>query len=287
MSEGFRDADRLSYGPEEIRTAKEAIRQRSKLTPSVALILGSGLGGFADELDEATTIDYSGLPGFPRSTVEGHAGRLVLGRVADTPVVAQQGRFHVYEGYSAAQLTFPLRVMHALGARILVVTNAAGGVDHRLEPGDLMVIEDHINFQFRSPLRGMGSLVDRDRFVDMSQPYSKRLIAIALETAGRLGISRVRTGTYFAETGPSYETPAEIRMVRILGGDAVGMSTAPEVVAARHLDMEVLGIACISNLAAGMAAEPLSHDEVMEVTGRVGATFRRYLKALVPTLPLS
>jgi len=175
-------------------------------------------------------------------------------------------------------------VLHALGARILLVTNAAGGGDPRLRPGDLMILEDQVNFQFRSPLRGRGSLVDADRFVDLGDALSPRLVDLALRVAAEKGIPRVRAGTYWGNLGPAYETPAEIRMVRTLGGDAVGMSTVPEVVVARHLRMEVLGIACISNLAAGLSPTPLTHEEVIEVTREVGRTFRGLVSALVPRL---
>ncbi len=280
-----REHDVIEFTPGDVARAAGAVRARTPLEPRVALILGSGLGGYADRFGDAVAVDYADLPGFPVSTVEGHAGRLVLGAAAGVPAVAQQGRFHPYEGYSAAQVTFPLRVMHALGARVLVVTNAAGGVDPRLEPGDLMLIEDHVNFQFRSPLRGRGPVVDADRFVDLSEPYSRRLLRTAEATAAELGLVRVRTGTYFGGLGPSYETPAEVRMIRALGGDAVGMSTVPEVIVARHLGMEVLGITCVSNRAAGLSAQPLAHDEVIEVTERVRETFTRYLEALVPRLP--
>ncbi len=277
----------MAYGPEEVERAAAAVRARTDQVPGVALILGSGLGDYADTFADRVAVDYADLPGFPVSTVEGHAGRLVLGAANGVPAAAQQGRFHLYEGYSAAQITFPLRVMHALGARVLVVTNAAGGVDHRLEPGDLMLIEDQMNLQFQSPLRGRGPLLDRDRFVDMSEPFSRRLLDVAHRTAAELGLARVRAGTYWGNLGPAYETPAEIRMVKRFGGDAVGMSTVAEVVAARHLGMEVLGISCISNLAAGLSAEPLHHQEVMEVTARVRETFTRFLQALLPRLLVS
>jgi purine-nucleoside phosphorylase len=277
----------MAYGPGDVSRAAAAVRSRSDLTPQVALILGSGLGAFADTFADRTAVDYADLPGFPIATVEGHAGRLVLGTAGGVAVAAQQGRFHLYEGYSAAQITFPLRVMHALGAGVLVVTNAAGGVDHRLEPGDLMLIEDQVNLQFRSPLRGRGPLVDRDRFVDLSSPFSRRLLDVALKSAAELGLARVRLGTYWGNLGPAYETPAEIQMVKRFGGDAVGMSTVAEVVAARHLGMEVLGISCISNRAAGLSTEPLHHEEVMEVTARVREMFTRFLEALLPGLPPS
>ena len=284
MSGGFRDADRIGFTPEDIARCVETIQGRTPAVPRVALILGSGLGGFADTLASPVAVDYGDLPGFPVATVEGHAGRLVIGQTGGIPVVAQQGRFHLYEGYSAAQVTFPLRVMHALGARVLVVTNAAGGVDPRLNPGDLMLIEDQVNFQFRSPLRGRGPLVDADRFVDMAEPFSKRLLAIGFEIAAERGLCGLRAGTYWGNLGPTYETRAEVAMARRLGGDAVGMSTVPEVLVARHLGMEVLGVTCISNRAAGLSLEPLSHGEVMEVTSRLRETFTRFIEALVPRI---
>ena len=282
--DGFREADRIAFGREDVERAAEAVRSRVPGTPSVALILGSGLGGYADGFAERTAVEYADIPGFPVSTVEGHRGFLVLGKAAGVPVVAQQGRFHLYEGYSAAQITFPLRVMHALGAKVLVVTNAAGGVNHRLEPGDLLVLEDQINFSFRSPLRGHGPVVDADRFVDMSEPYTRRLQRIALETAAELGLDRVGSGTYWGGTGPSYETAAEVEVIRRLGGDAVGMSTVPEVIVARQLGMEVLGITCISNRATGLSRRALSHEEVIQVTTRIRETFTRYLETLLPRL---
>ncbi len=284
MSGGFRDADRIGFTPADIARCVEVIRGRTPAVPRVALILGSGLGGFADTLTAPVAVDYRDLPGFPVATVEGHAGRLVLGQTGGVPVVAQQGRFHLYEGYSAAQVTFPLRVMHALGARALVVTNAAGGVDPRLNPGDLMLIEDQVNFQFRSPLRGRGPLVDADRFVDLAEPFSKRLLAIGFEVAAERGLCGLRAGTYWGNLGPTYETRAEVAMARRLGGDAVGMSTVPEVIVARHLGMEVLGVTCISNRAAGLSLEPLSHGEVMEVTSRLRETFTRFIEALIPRI---
>ncbi len=281
MSRGH---DLIEFDPGAVAGAAAVVRARTSVAPRVALILGSGLGGYADRFEDAVAVAYGDIPGFPVSTVEGHAGKLVVGTANGVPAVAQQGRFHLYEGYSAAQITFPLRVMHALGARALVVTNASGGVDHRFRPGDLMLIEDHVNFQFRGPLRGRGPLVDADRFVDLAEPYSRRLLDLAFATAAELGLSRVRTGTYWGNQGPTYETVAEIRMVKALGGDAVGMSTVAEVVVARHLAMEVLGITCISNLAAGLSPEPLSHREVIEVTDRVRGDFTRFVHALLPRI---
>jgi len=283
VSAGFRDGDVLAYDTSAVTAAAEVVRKRSALVPRVAFILGSGLGAFAEKFEDAVSVPYAGIPGFPRSTVAGHAGNLVLGTVEGTPVVAQQGRFHPYEGYAASQVTFPLRVMHALGARVLVVTNAAGGANPALRPGDLMVIEDIVNFQFRSPLRGSGPLVDDSRFVDLGGPFSPRLRQVAEDAAQGLGIP-IRSGTYWGNLGPVYETPAEIAMIRRLGGDAVGMSTVAEVIAAAHLGMETLGITCISNLAAGLSPTPLAHAEVIEVTSRIQGTFLGFLAHLTPKL---
>jgi purine-nucleoside phosphorylase len=284
MGGGFRENDRITFTPEVVLEAAARIRARAPVEPRVALILGSGLGNFADEFEGATAVDYADLPGFPVSTVEGHAGRLVLGTVKGTPVVAQQGRFHPYEGYAASEVAFPLRVMHALGAAVLIVTNAAGGANHRFHPGDLMVIEDQVNFQFRTPLRGSGPLVDKTRFVDLSEPFSRRLLGLAERTASDLGIAGLRVGTYWGNLGPGYETRAEIEMARRLGADAVGMSTVAEVVVAAHLGMATLGITCITNRAAGLSSSPLAHGEVIEVAARIRKTFTRYLEALIPQL---
>jgi len=283
MTGGFRETDQITFDPGEVATGAAAVRVRSAIQPRVAFILGSGLGGFADCFSDRTAVPYKEIPGFPRSTVPGHAGNLVLGHVEGVPVVAQQGRFHPYEGYSAATVSFPLRVMHALGARILVVTNAAGGANPGFRPGDLMLIEDHINFQFRAPIRGSGPLVDDSRFVDLACPFSPRLRSQAAAVALELGIP-IRHGTYWGNLGPVYETPAEIAMVRRLGGDAVGMSTVSEVIVAAHLGMETLGITCISNLAAGLSRTPLNHEEVIDVTSRVQETFLELLRKVTTKL---
>ncbi|WP_445612630.1 purine-nucleoside phosphorylase [Geobacillus sp. YF-1] len=266
-----------------IEKAADVLRQRMPVPPAIGLILGSGLGVLADEIEEAVRIPYEEIPGFPVSTVEGHAGRLVYGRLEGATVVAMQGRFHYYEGYSLQEVTFPIRVMKALGVRELIVTNAAGGVNERFHPGDLMVISDHINLLGTNPLIGPNDPELGPRFPDMTEAYSRRLRQLAKDAAARLGI-RLHEGVYVANTGPSYETPAEIRMIRALGGDAVGMSTVPEVIVARHAGMEVLGISCISNLAAGMNDAPLHHDEVVETAERVKADFLRLVKAIVAEL---
>jgi purine-nucleoside phosphorylase len=246
-----------------VDAAVAAARRRAAATPRVALILGSGLGAYAEGFTEAWEIPYTQVPGIPAASVQGHGGKFVGGMRSGVSVVAQAGRLHPYEGHSPSIVGFPLRVMHGLGARILIVTNAAGGVGAAMDPGVLMLIADHVNFQFAGPLRGRGPLVDGDRLVDLSEPYSRRLLALAAEAARAARIPGVRTGVYWGNQGPAYETPAEVRMIRSLGGDAVGMSTVPEVVTARHLGMDVLGVACIANRAAGLSAVPLSHADVI------------------------
>ena len=263
-----------------IEKAASYLRDKISTPPRIGLILGSGLGVLADEIEEAVKIPYEQIPGFPVSTVEGHAGQLVYGRLEGAMVVAMQGRFHYYEGYRMDQVTFPVRVMKALGVKELIVTNAAGGVNERFQPGDLMIITDHINNMGNNPLIGPNDPKLGVRFPDMTEAYSKRLRNIAKEVAANLGIP-IQEGVYVANTGPSYETPAEIRMIRAFGGDAVGMSTVPEVIVARHAQIEVLGISCISNMAAGILDQPLTHDEVMETTERVKANFLRLVKGII------
>ncbi|MED0655240.1 purine-nucleoside phosphorylase [Anoxybacillus geothermalis] len=269
-----------------IEKAADVLRQRMPAPPAIGLILGSGLGVLAEEIEEAVCIPYEEIPGFPVSTVEGHAGRLVCGRLEGAAVVAMQGRFHYYEGYSLREVTFPVRVMKALGVRQLIVTNAAGGVNEQFRPGDLMIISDHINLLGTNPLIGPNDPELGPRFPDLTEAYSRRLRQLAKEAAAKLGL-RVQEGVYVANTGPSYETPAEIRMIRTLGGDAVGMSTVPEVIVARHGGMEVLGISCISNMAAGMSDAPLHHDEVVETAERVKTDFLRFIKAIVAEMAKS
>jgi purine-nucleoside phosphorylase len=277
-----RAEDRVDYGEEDVRRAAECLRQRLPVVPRVGLVLGSGLGAYANGLDHA--IPFSEVPGLAGASVSGHEGRFVFGVRAGVPVAVQSGRFHVYEGMSAARVALPVRVLKALGAGVLVVTNASGGVTSRLEAGDLLVLEDHVHLQFRSPLRGRGPLVDATRFVDLSHPYAPRWIDLALETARCLGIPRVFSGTYASVLGPSYETPAEIRMLRELGADAVGMSTVPEVLTARQLGMEVLGLSAIANLAAGVGAERLTHEDVLRAAALAAERMTLLLDALLPDL---
>ncbi|KMY54670.1 purine nucleoside phosphorylase [Bacillus sp. FJAT-27231] len=268
---------------EKIEKAAEFLKRESNKTPKIGLILGSGLGVLADEIESPVKIAYSRIPDFPISTVEGHAGQLVFGTLSGKEVVAMQGRFHYYEGYSFEQVTFPVRVMKALGVETIIVTNAAGGVNESFQPGDLMIITDHINNMGGNPLIGPNDSELGVRFPDMSEAYSKKLQKIAKETAERIHLS-IREGVYVGNTGPVYETPAEVRMARILGGDAVGMSTVPEVIVARHSGMQVLGISCISNMAAGILDQPLTHDEVIETTERVRADFLCYIKEIVKSI---
>lgn len=266
-----------------IREAAEYIRSRSTLAPKVGLILGSGLGVLADHIEEPVSINYSDIPFFPQSTVEGHAGELLIGTVHGTPVVLMKGRFHMYEGYGPEMTAFPVRVMKELGVKTLLVTNAAGGVNTSYEPGDLMLISDHLNLTGRNPLVGPNDEELGPRFPDMSQAYSRRLREIARKVAADKGVP-LQEGVYAGLLGPTYETPAEIRMLRTLGADAVGMSTVSETIVARHAGIEVLGISCISNMAAGILDQPLSHQEVMETTERVREKFLSLVLSIIPEI---
>lgn len=260
--------------------AAQYITDRVSIQPRLGLILGSGLGVLADEIEESCRIPYEHIPHFPVSTVTGHAGQLVLGSLSGCPVIAMQGRFHAYEGYTLEQVTFPVRVMKEFGVDTLIVTNAAGGINESFKSGDLMVIRDHINFTSRNPLIGENEPEWGPRFPDMSTAYDPSLRDLAHQVAQAQGIT-LRTGVYAGVIGPSYETPAEIRMLRQLGGDAVGMSTVPEVIVARHMGMRVLGLSCITNMAAGILPQPLSHEEVVETAARVRETFRSLVREIV------
>lgn len=263
--------------------AVKYIQTQFKAPIEVGLVLGSGLGMVADLVENPTVIPYKDIPHFPVSTVEGHAGELVIGTLQGRTVVVMKGRFHLYEGYGVDKVAFPIRVMRRLGVEKLLVTNASGGVNTSYRPGDLMLIADHLNFQFTNPL--IGANVDEfgPRFPDMSEAYSRRLRAVAHDVANELGMT-LQEGVYFGLLGPSYETPAEIRMIRTLGGDAVGMSTVAETITARHAGIEVLGISCISNMAAGILDQPLSHAEVIETTERVKETFLKLVLGIVPRM---
>ncbi len=266
---------------EQLEECIAAIRSRSSLAPKAGLILGSGLGAFADRLADKVVIPYAELPHFPRSSVPGHAGRLVLGKVGGEPVVAMQGRVHFYEGYAPAQVAFPARVLCRLGIRSLVVTNAAGAINLGLAPGDLMAIVDHMNFAGWNPLVGPNDDRLGPRFPDLSKAYDPSLTASLMDVAQELGIG-LKKGVYAMLSGPSYETPAEIRALRTIGADAIGMSTVPEVIAAAHMGVKVAGISCITNLAAGIGDKPLSHEEVAETASRVRDVFCRLLERFLP-----
>ena len=270
------------YGAHAARDAASAVQPRLGIEPTVGIILGSGLGGIADVIDDAVRIPYQEIPGFPPATIPGHAGQLVAGTLGGTPVVALSGRFHMYEGHDAALTGFPVRVLHALGARTLVVSNAAGGARKSLRPGTLMLISDHINMMFRNPLVGPVEQGDI-RFPDMSEPYDPVLRSLAKRVAADRGI-QLDEGVYVALLGPTYETRAEVKMLQQLGADAVGMSTVPEVVVARALGMRVLGISCITNYACGLSRTPITHDEVIETTARVAAHLQGLVRGIVAEL---
>lgn len=267
-----------------VQEAAQALQGRlGGFQPEVAVILGSGLGGFVSELSDSIEIPYDQLPHFPVSTVAGHAGKWVAGTVEGRSVLCMQGRFHYYEGYSMQEVTFPIRVMKELNIGTLIVTNAAGGIRASFQPGDLMLIEDHINWMFDNPLRGPNVDEWGPRFPDMSHAYDPDLIACAEKVAVDFGITLHR-GVYIAVPGPSYETPAEIRAFAKLGADAVGMSTVPEVIVANHQGMNVLGISCISNMASGILPEPLSHEDVVRTSQQVQGRLTRLVKGVLKEL---
>lgn len=265
---------------ERAEHAARVIRARIKTEPRIAIILGSGLGAFADEFDDAVGIPYSEIPGFKQSTAQGHAGRLVIGSIDSVPLLAMQGRVHYYEGYSLEEVTFPIRTFKLLGIKTLILTNASGGINVELGQGALMVISDHVNLMGDNPLRGKNDERFGPRFPDMTAVYSRDLQAFVVEEAKTIGVD-VRRGIYGALSGPSYETPAEIHLLRNLGADAVGMSTVPEAIVARHMGMEVLGISCITNMAAGIGDEPINHEEVMATGDRVKEIFALLLRRVV------
>ncbi|PRX26961.1 purine-nucleoside phosphorylase [Orenia metallireducens] len=268
---------------QKIKESVNYIKAKAGITPEIALILGSGLGVLADEIENKTAIPYEEIPNFPVSTVEGHAGQLVLGELEGKQVVAMQGRFHYYEGYDMSFITFPVRVMKMLGADKLLVTNSAGGANRHFNVGDFMLISDHINFTGTNPLIGANEDELGPRFPDMSEAYNKELIELAEQVAEKKGIT-VKKGVYVGFSGPTYETPAEIRMVQGLGGDAVGMSTVPEVIVANHMGMGILGISCITNMAAGILPQPLGHEEVIETANRVKPKFIELLRGIISSV---
>ena len=264
-------------------SAAQLILQRTPLRPKIGLVLGSGLGAFADSLTDATRVPYSDIPSFPQSTAIGHAGRLVIGKAGDIPVAAMQGRVHLYEGYSAQQVAFPIRVFGRMGIKAVVLTNAAGGINLSYSQGALVLLSDHINLQGANPLVGPNDERFGVRFPDMTRTYSRAYRQIAREEAAKLNVI-LHEGVYAALLGPSYETPAEIEYLRRIGADLVGMSTVAEVIAARHMGLNILAISCVTNMAAGILDQPLSHSEVMETGERVKSTFEALLRAVLPRI---
>ena len=266
-----------------VSEAVQFLKSRVRCRPAVAVVLGSGLGAFASELDARVEIPYAEIPGWPGSTAVGHAGKLVFGNLGALEVAVLAGRSHLYEGYTPAQVTYGVRVMGALGVRSMVFTNAAGGINPALQRGGLVLISDHINLQGSNPLVGPNHDGLGPRFPDMSEAYSRAGREIAKQVAAELGID-IREGIYAAMLGPSYETPAEIRFLRTIGADVVGMSTVPEVLVANHMGMKVLAISCVTNMAAGITPHKINHEEVLESGAMVRDTLVRYLKALLPRL---
>ena len=267
----------------KLQTCLESVRARTGFKPEIALILGSGLGDYADEIDIEETLEYTAIEGFPTSTVAGHKGRFVFGRVQGVPVVIMQGRVHYYEGYPMQDVVLPTRLMGLMGAKKLVLTNAAGGINPGFQPGCFMLLTDHITTGVPSPLIGPNLDELGPRFPDMSEVYSNRLQGVVRECAADCGID-LKEGVYVQFTGPSYETPAEIRLARSWGADAVGMSTACEAMAARHMGLEVCGISCITNLAAGLSRQELNHKEVQETADRVAKSFKELVTKIVTNM---
>jgi len=266
--------------------AVDFIFSKTSLRPRLALVLGSGLGAFADDLEDRIVLPYSTIPNFPVSSAEGHAGNLVIGRVGDVAVAAMQGRVHYYEGHSMLRVTFPMRVFCRLGVKGVLLTNAAGGIGPQLKPGCLVVLSDHINLQGTNALIGANEERFGPRFPDMTEAYSKEWRALALAEGKRQGVD-IYEGVYAAVPGPSYETPAEIRFLRTIGADVVGMSTVAEVVVARHCGMRVLAISVVTNMAAGILDQPINHAEVLEIGQRIRGQFAQLLQALIPRLTSS
>jgi purine-nucleoside phosphorylase len=260
--------------------AARFLLEQTSLRPKIGLVLGSGLGAFADELSDAVRVPYSQIPSFPLSTAIGHTGQMVIGKVGDVPAAVMQGRVHLYEGYSAEQVAFPVRVLGGMGVQALIVTNAAGGINTKYTQGALVVISDHINLQGQNPLVGLNDERFGPRFPDMTQAYWKPYREMALKAARKLG-KTVHEGVYAGLLGPSYETPAEIRYLRVIGADLVGMSTIPEVITAQHMGMKVLGISCVTNMAAGILDQPLNHQEVLDTAERVKGDFVGLLRAVL------
>jgi len=269
---------------EKLKQSFEFLKPKIQSNPATAIVLGSGLGSLADELHNNILINCEDIPHYPKPRVPGHAGKWIIGQLGEQPIIALKGRVHTYEGYSAFETTYPIRLLSTLGVRNLIVTNAAGGVNNTFQPGDLMIITDHINLLFDNPLIGNNAIKADDRFVDMFEAYDRNFIQRAKQVAAELGIE-VQSGVLVTSKGPSYETAAEIRMSRILGGDAVTMSTVPEVIVARQMRMRVFGMSCITNLATGISDKKLSHEEVTETANRIKDTFVRLMKEILKRMP--
>jgi purine-nucleoside phosphorylase len=268
---------------QQVDEAANFIASKADLRPGIAIVLGSGLGDFADEASDAVRINFADIPHFSRSTAVGHAGQLVFGKIAGCPVVVMQGRVHLYEGYPAWKVAFPIRVFSKLGARAAILTNAAGGINLDYGQGNLVVIKDHLNLQGQNPLVGAEDLRFGPRFIDMTEAYSRAYRRIAQDVAKAMGI-KVPEGIYAGLLGPSYETPAEIRYLRAIGADLVGMSTVPEVIVARQMGVKVLAISCVTNMAAGVLDKPLNHEEVLETGRRVAGHFKSLLREVIPAI---
>jgi purine-nucleoside phosphorylase len=276
----------FSHHPDDFSRTEEAaqfVLARGSLRPRIAVVLGSGLGRFADELHVATSLRYEDIPHFPKSTAIGHMGQLVIGSLGDLPLAVMQGRVHLYEGYSAQEVAFPVRVLARMGIRAIVLTNAAGGINLEYGTGALVVLRDHINLQGQNPLTGPNDDRIGLRHPDLTDAYNGQFRGFALEESQRIGVD-VYEGVYAAVAGPSFETPAEIRFLRAIGADLVGMSTVPEVIAARHLGLEVLAISCVTNMAAGMTGEKITAEEVLETGERVRGKFLALLRAVLPRM---
>lgn len=283
MSAGTKRSSTVDLQFTRAGAAASFIQNKTKLRPKIALVLGSGLGAFADEFANATRIPYAKIPHFPRSTAVGHAGQLVIGKIDGVEVVGMQGRVHLYEGYSPQEVAFPIRVFSRFGVKAVILTNAAGGIKKEFTQGRLVVISDHINLQGANPLSGPNADKFGPRFPDMTNAYDKKFRELVLAAGRRLNID-LGEGVYAALAGPSYETPAEICYLRSIGADLVGMSTVPEVIAARHSGIRALGISCVTNAAAGVLDQPLDHNEVLETAERVKSQFIGLLRAVIPQI---
>lgn len=267
----------------KINESSQFIKERCDLVPEIGIILGSGLGPLADQIENATTIPYSDIPNFAKSEAIGHANELVIGTLAGKTIVAMKGRFHYYEGFTPKEITFPVHLMNALGIKNLIITNACGAINTDFKPGELMVIEDHLNLTGTTPFHGPNDDSLGPRFTDLGETYNKELRNIAHSSAKNMGI-KLQRGVYAWWTGPAYETPAEIKMIRILGGDAVGMSTVPEAMVAAYYGLKTLGISCLTNMACGILDEPLSHEKVIEVAKQVEDNFIKLVSDIIKNI---